>query len=53
MTVRGRRVDRDVLALAVLVVVLIPVPLLLETTTQQEIAVRFLLFALLGVAWNV
>jgi branched-chain amino acid transport system permease protein len=53
VTVRGKKLDRDVVALAVLVVVLIPVPLFLETTTQQEIAVRFLLFALLGVAWNV
>jgi branched-chain amino acid transport system permease protein len=50
---RVKRMDRNLLALVVLVVVLIPVPLFLSTTSQQEIAVRFLLFALLGVAWNV
>jgi branched-chain amino acid transport system permease protein len=50
---RAKRIDRNVLALLLVVALLFPVPLFLDTTSQQEIAVRFLLFALLGVAWNV
>jgi branched-chain amino acid transport system permease protein len=46
-----RGIDRDVLALAALVVVLLPVPLFLNAF-QLDIAVQILLFALLGTAWN-
>jgi branched-chain amino acid transport system permease protein len=50
---RLKRVDRNLVVLAALTLVLIPVPLFISTTSDQEIAVRLLLFALLGVAWNV
>jgi len=50
---RLRGVDRNLLALAVVCLVLLPVPQLLDTTSEQQTAVRFLLFALFGVAWNV
>ncbi len=43
--------DRNLIVLGILVVVLLPVPLLLSNF-QMGIAVQILLFALLGVAWN-
>src|SRR5918912_503424 len=48
---RSRRLDRDLIGLAVLCLVLLPAPLILDRF-QAGIAVQVLLFALLGVAWN-
>lgn len=45
------RLDRDLLALGVLVLVLLPVPLFLSNF-YLGIAVQTLLFALLGASWN-
>ena len=47
----SRRLDPNLLGLAILCVVLLPVPLILDKF-QSGIAVQVLLFALLGVAWN-
>lgn len=47
-----RRIDRDVAVLVVGLAVLVPLPLVLPAT-QQGVAVRTLLFALMGVGWNV
>lgn len=44
-------VDRNILVLVALVVVLLPVPLFLSGS-QMDLAVQILLFAMLGVAWN-
>ncbi len=44
--------DRNLLALVVVVVVALPIPFFLSTP-QTEIAVRILLFALISVGWNV
>lgn len=49
---RLRDADRNLLALAVIVLVAIPIPFLLSTP-QMEIAVRIILFALVSVGWNV
>lgn len=46
-----KRLDRDLLALAVGVLILVPVPLFLSGFLL-DIAVQTLLFGLLGVAWN-
>jgi branched-chain amino acid transport system permease protein len=46
------RIDRNLVVLAALVVVALPLPALLSGA-QQQVAVRLMLFALLGVAWNV
>lgn len=45
------RVDRNLLALGVFILVLLPIPLFLSSF-QLDIAIQVLLFALLGVAWN-
>jgi branched-chain amino acid transport system permease protein len=45
------RLDRDVLALLVLCLVLLPAPLVLDKFTAG-LAIQVLLFALLAVAWN-
>jgi branched-chain amino acid transport system permease protein len=50
---RLRSIDRNLLALGVVVLLALPVPLLLSTASELGIAVRLLLFALFGVAWNV
>jgi branched-chain amino acid transport system permease protein len=47
----ARRLDRNLVGLAVLCLVLLPAPLFLDRF-QAGIAVQVLLFALLGVAWN-
>jgi len=47
-----RRLDRDLVALGVGALLLVPLPLVLPAS-QQGLAVRVLQFALLGVAWNV
>ena len=47
-----RGADRNLLALAAVVLVAIPVPALLSSP-QMDIAVRILLFALISVGWNV
>ena len=52
MTGRLRDADRNLLVLAAVVVVAIPIPFLLSTP-QVEIAVRVILFALISVGWNV
>jgi branched-chain amino acid transport system permease protein len=49
---RLRDADRNLLALAVVILVAIPIPFLLSTP-QMEIAVRIILFALISVGWNV
>lgn len=49
---RLRGIDRDVAILVVATLVALPLPLLLSGA-QQQVAVRVLLFALLGVSWNV
>jgi branched-chain amino acid transport system permease protein len=48
----ARRLDLNLVGLVVLCVVLLPAPLILDRF-QGGIAVQVLLFALLGVAWNV
>ncbi len=47
----GRASLRNLVVLAVLVVVLIPLPLILPPA-QQAVAVRVLIFALMGIGWN-
>ena len=47
----GRTSLNNLAVLAVLVVVLIPLPLVLPAA-QQAVAVRILIFALMGVGWN-
>ncbi|HUG85885.1 MAG TPA: branched-chain amino acid ABC transporter permease, partial [Euzebya sp.] len=49
---RLRGADRNLVALAAVVVIAIPIAFLLSTP-QMEIAVRILLFALISVGWNV
>lgn len=52
MIARIRAADRNLLALAGVVVLAIPIPPLLSAP-QREIAVRIILFALISVGWNV
>lgn len=47
-----KNADRNLLALAGVVLIAIPIPFML-TTPQMEIAVRIILFALISVGWNV
>jgi branched-chain amino acid transport system permease protein len=47
----GRASLRNLVVLAVIVVVLIPLPLVLPAA-QQAVAVRILIFALMGIGWN-
>ncbi|MDN3356417.1 branched-chain amino acid ABC transporter permease [Actinomadura sp. DC4] len=47
----GRASLRNLVVLAVIVVVLIPLPLVLPAA-QQAVAVRVLIFALMGIGWN-
>jgi branched-chain amino acid transport system permease protein len=49
----GKHVDGNLAALVVVGVALSPIPLFLSGVSQEGIAVRLLLFALFGVAWNV
>ncbi|MGI8998254.1 MAG: branched-chain amino acid ABC transporter permease [Candidatus Limnocylindria bacterium] len=51
MTARLRGIDRNLLGIAFMAVVLLPVPVVLSGS-NREIAVRVLLFALLASAWN-
>ena len=44
--------NRHLLAVAVLAVLMVPVPLLLPQA-QQAVAVRVLIFALMSIGWNV
>lgn len=50
-TAGGRASLRNLVVLAVIVVVMIPLPLVLPAA-QQAVAVRILIFALMGIGWN-